>query len=369
MLGAVLTRAQQLVTVFGGSGFLGRYVVRALAQRGYRIRVAVRRPDLAGHLQPLGKVGQIHAVQANLRHRGSVEHAVDRADAVVNLVGILRQTGRQTFGAVQADGAAGVAEAARAAGAPLVHVSALGAHPDSASLYARSKADGEAAALAVGAAVFRPSLMFGPGDSSFNRFGSLARVMPVLPLVGADTRFQPVYAADVGEAIARAVDGDVPAGRVYELGGPEIRTLHELVAYVLEQTERRRPILKLSPGLGRIQAIVMETLDLLTLGLLPNELKLTRDQVLLLQHDNVVSPEAEAEGRTLQGLGIEPTAYQAIVPDYLIRFRAAGQFDAGRLAFPSPPPDTIAPDESGARGAHLRPGEPVGPAVGQRAAR
>jgi NADH dehydrogenase len=368
MMGAVLTRTQQLVTVFGGSGFLGRYVVRALAQRGYRVRVAVRRPDLAGHLQPLGKVGQIHAVQANLRHRGSIEHAVDRADAVVNLVGILRESGRQTFAAVQADGAAGVAEAARAVGASLVHVSALGADANATSLYARSKAEGEAAALAAGAAVFRPSLMFGPGDSSFNRFGSLARTMPVLPLVGADTRFQPVYAADVGEAVARAVDGDVARGRIYELGGPEIRTLYELVAYVLQQTERRRPVLKLSPGLGRLQAIVMETLDLLTLGLLPNELKLTRDQVVLLQHDNVVSPEANAEGRTLQGIGIEPTAFEAIVPAYLVRFRTAGQFDGGRVAFPSASPDTIAPDESGARGAHLRPGEPAGPAVDQRAA-
>jgi NADH dehydrogenase len=368
MIGAVRTKPQQLVTVFGGSGFLGRYVVRALAQRGYRIRVAVRRPDLAGRVQPLGKVGQIHAVQANLRYPASVEHAVDRADAVVNLVGILTQRGRQTFEAVLAEGAETVARATQAGGARLVHVSALGADPASSSLYARSKAQGEAAALAAGAAVFRPSVMFGPGDTFMNRFGTLARVMPVLPLVGADTRFQPVYAADVGEAIARAVDGEVAGGRVYELGGPEVKSLAELVEYVMAVTQRRRPILKLSPSLGHLQARGMEILDLLTLGFLPNELKLTRDQVAMLQTDNVVSEDAIAGGRTLQGLGIAPTALEAVVPAYLIRFRSAGQFDANRHVFPSPAPDTTAPLESAGGARDIRPGVPPGPAVDQRAA-
>src|SRR5215211_6569061 len=196
----------QIVTMFGGSGFLGRYVVQALARRNYRIRVAVRRPNLAGHVQPIGDVGQIHAVQANLRFPSSIQAAIQGASAVVNLVGILQESGRQTFDAVQADGARTVAEAAAAAGARIVHVSAIGADPASKSAYARTKAAGEAVIRQArsDAVIFRPSVIFGPGDSFFNRFAALARVMPVLPLAGADTRFQPVYAADVSEAIGRS---------------------------------------------------------------------------------------------------------------------------------------------------------------------
>lgn len=369
MIGAVRTPAQQLVTVFGGSGFLGRFVVRALVQRGYRIRVAVRRPDLAGHLQPLGVVGQVHAVQANLRHRGSIEHAVSRADAVINLVGILQPAGRQTFGAVHAQGARWIAEAA-GMDARLIHVSALGADARSDSLYARSKAEGEAAVLMrrPDAVIMRPSLLFGPGDSFFNRFAALARFLPVLPLAGADTRFQPVFAGDVAEAIAQAVDGEVRGGPAYELGGPEIRTLREFVSYVLQVTERRRVLLPLPWRVARAQAAVLELLDAVTLGLMPDALRLTRDQVALLRHDNVVSDEAVREDRTLAGLGIVPTALEAVVPSYLIRFRKTGQFDIERMpAAGGAAPDVIAPESTGA-GSQFQPGRAPGTAVGKRAA-
>ncbi|MGV6871076.1 complex I NDUFA9 subunit family protein [Pseudochelatococcus sp. B33] len=318
----------KLVTVFGGSGFLGRHVVRALAQRGYRVRAAVRRPDLAGHLQPLGAVGQIVAVQANVRFRESVARAAEGSDVVINLVGILQEVGRQSFGAVQQHGARAIAEAAAAQGARLIHGSAIGADKASNSLYARTKALGEEAVFAAvpDAVVFRPSVVFGRGDGFFTRFAALARALPVLPIVGGQTKFQPVYVGDVAEAIARAVDGDVAGGRVYELGGPQVQTLRQLVDYVQSVTGRSRPVVSLPFGVARIQAGVIEFVDKLTFGLLPDTLVITRDQVKLLAHDNVVSAEAIAEGRTLEGLGITPTAYEAIVSDYLWRFRKSGQF-------------------------------------------
>lgn len=369
MIGPVRTPAQQLVTVFGGSGFLGRFVVRALARRGYRIRVAVRRPDLAGHLQPLGAVGQVHAIQASLRHRGSIAHAVARADAVVNLAGILQPTGRQSFGAVHAQGAGWVAEAAAAGGARMIQVSALGADLQSPSHYARSKAEGETAVLAASpdALILRPSVMFGPGDSFFNRFAALARVLPVLPLAGADTRFQPVFAGDVAEAVARGVDGSA-AGGIYEVGGPEVRSLRDLVAYVLEVTGRRRLVVALPWRLARAQAAMLEILDAMSLGLMPDALRLSRDQVALLQHDNLVSEEAVRHGRTLAGLGITPTGFEAVVPSYLARFRKTGQFEMTRKPrSEAAVPDMIAP-ESGGPTSQLQPGRGSGPAVGQRAA-
>lgn len=326
--------SQQLVTVFGGSGFVGRHVVRALVKRGYRVRVAVRRPDLAGFLQPLGMVGQIHAVQANLRYPDSVAAAVKGASAVVNLVGILQEGGRQNFAAVQANGARVIAQACAAAGiARLVHVSAIGADAGSKSLYARSKAEGEAAMLAAvpGAVILRPSIVFGPEDGFFNRFAALARMLPALPLVGGgDTRFQPVFVGDVAEAVARGVDGVVTGGRIYELGGPEVKSFRELLAYICEVTDRKRLLLPLPFPLARIQAGVFETLDTLTLGLLPDAIKLTRDQVTLLESDNVVSAAAVAEGRSFEGLGIAPVSVEAIVPSYLWRFRKTGQFDTAR---------------------------------------
>lgn len=325
-----MRQAPKLVTVFGGTGFLGRNVVRALARRGYRIRVAARRPNLGFFLQPLGTVGQIQLVQANLRHQGSIAAAVQGADAVVNLVGILAEGGRQSFDAVHHHGAHMIAEATPG-DVTLVHVSALGASLHAKAEYGRSKARAEAAVRTChpDAVILRPSLLFGRGDSFFNRFAALARALPVLPLAGAGTRFQPAFVGDVAEAVARALDGQAKGG-IYELGGPEVRTLRELVDYVLTVTERKRVVVPLPFGLARIQARAMEIADTLTLGLLPSELKLTRDQVAMLEHDNVVPDEAKAEGRTLEGLGITPRALEAIVPGYLVRFRKAGQFDLER---------------------------------------
>jgi NADH dehydrogenase len=324
----------KLVTIFGGSGFVGRHVTRALVKRGYRVRAAVRRPDLAGHLQPLGVVGQVHAMQANLRYPDSVIRACVGADIVINLVGILQEQGRQKFDSVQGEGAGVVARAARAAGAArVIHMSAIGADPASASAYARTKAAGEAAVLAAvpDAVIFRASIIFGPEDGFFNRFGALARMLPVLPLVGGgETKFQPVFVGDVAEAMARAVDGAVAGGKIYELGGPEAKSFRELLEYVCQITGRKRLLAPLPWGLANLQAGVIELADKLTLGLLPDELVMTRDQVTLLKSDNVVSEAAKADGRTLEGLGITPTGFEGVVPGYMWRFRKTGQFDQAR---------------------------------------
>ncbi len=314
----------KLVTVFGGSGFLGRYVVRSLAKRGWRVRAAVRRPDLAGGLMPYGAVGQVQAVQANLRpeFRWSVDRAIEGADAVVNLVGILSTWGKQTFEAVQAEGAASVAEAAKAAGiTDLVHVSAIGANAASRSHYAQSKAAGEAAVLAAvpSAVILRPSVVFGQDDNFFNKFASMAAMSPVLPLVGGGkTLFQPVYVVDVAEAIANAVEGGATPGATYELGGPEVLSFKEILERVLAATGRKRLLLPLPFALAKLQAKILQ--------LLPNPL-LTEDQVELLKSDVTVSDAAIAAGRTLAGLGITPHAVEAILPSYLWRFREHGQFD------------------------------------------
>jgi NADH dehydrogenase len=296
-------------------------VVRALAKRHYRIRVAVRRPDLAFHLQPLGRVGQIHAVQANLRDARSVEAAARDAHVLVNLVGILKEGGRQRFDAIHSRGGEQVAQAASAHGARLVHVSAIGADENSTSLYARSKAAAERLALAAqpSAVVVRPSILFGPEDDFFNRFAALARLSPVLPLIGGGhTRFQPVFAGDVATAIADAVDDKLKPGTVYELGGPEVRTFDELMTYILATIERRRALVPLPFFAARIKAMFLQ--------FAPPPLTLTPDQVELLRTDNVVSDIAKAEGRTLSGIGIEPESIEAIVPAYLWRFRKTGQF-------------------------------------------
>jgi NADH dehydrogenase len=321
-----ITETPKLVTIFGASGFIGRHLVRALAKRGYRIRAAVRRPDLAGHLQPLGNVGQIMAMQANLRYRWSVDRAVEGADHVVNLVGILYPSGRQSFEAVHGFGARAVAEAARAAGAGLTHVSALGAHPNSPSLYARSKAEGERAVRETvkNAVIFRPSIVFGPEDHFFNRFAGMARYSPFLPLIGGgNTRFEPVYVGDVAEALARAVDGELKGGKVYELGGPEILTFRQCMEEMLRVIERRRVLVNMPWSIARMQGAV--------LGMLPKPL-LTRDQVIQLGIDNVVSEEAKKEGRTLEGIGIAGETVGAILPTYLWRYRVAGQFTRGLTA-------------------------------------
>jgi len=310
-----------LVTVFGGSGFLGRSVVRALAKRDYRIRVAVRRPELAFHLQPLGRVGQIHAVQANLRYPASVEAAMRDSHVAINLVGILAESGAQSFEAVQAKGAGTVAAAAAAAGAAMVHVSAIGADENSTSRYARAKAAGEKAVLAAvpTATILRPSVVFGPEDQFTNRFAGLAQISPMLPLIGGGlTKLQPVYVGDVAAAVADAVDGKTKAGAAYELGGPEVLTLREIIEIILATIERERMLVSLPFGLAKLQALLLQ--------FAPGALKLTPDQVELLRSDNVVSEAAKAAGLTLEGLGVTPDSMEAIVPQYLWRFRRAGQF-------------------------------------------
>jgi uncharacterized protein YbjT (DUF2867 family) len=327
------SNADTLITIFGGSGFLGRHVVRALAKQGYRIRVAVRRPDLAGHLQPLGRVGQVHAVQANVRHRPSVAAAVRGSDVVINLVAILFESGRQRFEAVQSFGAEAVALAAAAHNARMIHISAIGADENSSAAYARTKAKGEQLVLAATpeATIFRPSILFGPNDDFFNRFAGLARMAPALPLVGGGhTRFQPVFAGDVAEAIAKAVAGEAKAGAIYELGGPEVFTFKQLMEFVLATIERHRLLVPLPFALAKLQAAVFELIAKLPLRVLSKPL-LTRDQVELLRYDNVVSDTARQEGRTLEGLGIVPRSVEAIVPTYLWRFRKTGQFH-GRVA-------------------------------------
>ena len=312
--------SDRLVTIYGGSGFVGRHLVRALAKRGWRIRVAVRRPDLAGHLQPLGVVGQVMPVQANLRFPDSVARAAEGASAIVNLVGILYQSGAQRFDAVQAEGAEVVAKAAKKEGARLVQMSAIGADKDSDSNYGRTKALGEQAAFSAkrDAVVIRPSIVFGPEDDFFNRFASLARISPFLPLIGGgETKFQPVFVGDVAEAIAKAVEGEARGGEIYELGGPEVKTFRELLEITLEEIARKRLLLPLPWTVAKIQAFFME--------LMPKPM-LTRDQVTMLEADNIVSAKAVSERRTLEGLGINPTSMRAILPSYLWRYRKAGQF-------------------------------------------
>jgi NADH dehydrogenase len=322
---AIKLNEAALITIYGGSGFIGRHVVRAIAKTGARMRVAVRRPELALHLQPLGGVGQINAVQANVRFPDSLLAAADGADAVINLVGILFPTGKQTFKAVQDEGARHVAEAARAAGAhAFVHVSAIGADPDSPSAYARSKALGEEAVndLYPEAVILRPSVVFGPEDDFFNRFAKLARIAPALPLIGGGkTRFQPVFAGDVAKAVIAGLTGKVKAGAPYELGGPEVLTLKEVMQRVLAYTMRKRLLVPVPFWLAKLKGAFLQ--------LLPNPM-LTVDQVRLLRADTVVSEAAIKAGRTLEGLGIEPVAVAAVVPGYLEQFRPRGQFSQYR---------------------------------------
>ena len=316
------SKLETLVTVFGGSGFLGRHVVRALANRQYRIRVAVRRPELCGYLRPMGRVGQIHAVQANVRYPQSIAAAVRDADIVVNLVGILFERGRQRFDAVQTNGAEAVALAAKAVDARLVHVSAIGADENSLSDYARSKAEGERRVLAAepAATVMRPSIIFGPEDDFFNRFAALACLSPLLPLPGGGhTRFQPAFAGDVAEAIAMGVDGSTKPGTIYELGGPDVRTFKDVMEFILATIERRRLLVPVPFALMKLQAAFLQFLP---------KPPLTPDQVELLKRDNVVSDDARRDSRTLEGLGIVPESMAAVVPSYLWRFRKTGQFNA-----------------------------------------
>ncbi len=322
--------SRRLVTVFGGSGFIGRYVVRALARRGWRVRVAVRRPDLAGFLQPLGDVGQVHSIQVNVRYPKSIASAMIGAEAAINLTGIQSQRGRQNFEAVHVFGAREIGRAATAHGLKtLIHVSGIGADPHSPSPYISSKGRGEAALCEAfaGAIVLRPSVVFGPEDDFLNRFAVLARYMPALPLFGGgEAKMQPVYVGDVAEATARALEGGAKAGEPYELGGSETMTLREIAEFVCHTTGRRRALIGVPFGIARLLAGGTEIASALSLGVFPKALTTTRDQIELLRHDNLVSEKAIADGRTLQGLGIASQGLEAIAPAYLYRFRKTGQF-------------------------------------------
>jgi uncharacterized protein YbjT (DUF2867 family) len=313
--------ADKLITVIGGSGFIGRHVVRALARRGYRVRVACRRPDLAGYVAPLGVPGQIVPVQANIRYPTSLAAVCDGAFAVINLTGVLFQSGAQNFDAVHVFGAEAVAKAAKAAKAQvLIQFSAIGADVSSSSAYARSKAEGEAKSAAAfpGAIIVRPSIVFGPEDNFFNQFANMARFAPALPLIGGGkTIFQPVFVGDVAEAIATLVDHGVADGKTYELGGPEKRSFKQILQFILATVQRKRLLVPLPFGIASVLGAVA--------GLLPKPF-LTMDQVESLKTDNVVSAVAESESRTLKGLGIDPRSIEAIVPSYLYRFRKSGQF-------------------------------------------
>ena len=326
--------ANRLATVFGGSGFLGRYIVRALVHQGWRIRVAVRRPDLAAFLQPIGGVGQIQPVQANLRFPDSIAAAIEGASAVVNATGVKAESGAQTYTAVHVDGALALARAALAAGvSSYVHISGIGADANSASPYIASKGLGEKATRETfpDAVVMRPSVVFGPEDDFFNRFGALACLLPALPLLGGGrTRLQPVYVGDVGQAVAAALSGQAKPGVAYELGGPRTMTLREAAELTLREIDRRRLLVGLPLGPSRWIAASTEFASKATFGLFPKLLTTTRDQVDLLASDNVVSAEAEAEGRVLSALGVQPQAAEAIVPSYLTRFRRTGQYEALR---------------------------------------
>ncbi|MBP7001158.1 complex I NDUFA9 subunit family protein [Amaricoccus sp.] len=314
-----------IVTIFGGSGFIGRYVARRMARAGWRVRVAVRRPNEALFVRTYGVVGQVEPVQANIRDEDSVRRAVAGATAVVNCVGIMVENGKQQFDAVQDEGAGRVARLAAAAGATrLVHVSAIGADAGGDSLYARSKAAGEAAVLAAfpGAVILRPSIVFGVDDAFFNRFGRMARISPVIPLVSPGTRFQPVYVDDVAAAAEAAARGDAAPG-VYELGGPDVASFRALIERLLDIVRRRRLIVTVPAGLAALQGSALDFAQRISFGAFVNEM-LTRDQVRLLAHDNVVAPGAKG----LADLGVAPTAMAAVLESYLYAYRPGGQYAA-----------------------------------------
>jgi uncharacterized protein YbjT (DUF2867 family) len=326
----------RLATVFGGSGFLGRHIVRALVRRGWRVRVAVRRPDLAFFLQPIGGVGQIESVQANLRYPASIAAALEGADMAVNATGVKAESGAQTYRAVHIDGAAALAKAAKAAGVETyAHISGIGADSESTSPYIASKGLGERATRTEfpGATILRPSVVFGPEDDFFNRFGALARFFWVIPLFGGGgTRLQPVYVGDVARAAAAALAGETKPGAIYELGGPQVMTLREAAEAALRAADRRRLLVGMPLGPSRFLAATTTLASKVSLGLFPKLLTTHKDQIDLLAVDNVVSAEAEAEGRVLRGLGIAPQAVDAIIPAYLVRFRKTGQYEIQRSA-------------------------------------
>jgi uncharacterized protein YbjT (DUF2867 family) len=321
----VMTLRDEMITVFGASGFIGRYVVRALAKAGYRVRAATRRPHLAHELKPMGVVGQIQLVQANLRDADSVARAVEGADGVINLVGILYEGGRQTFDSLQSEGAKLVAQKAAEAGITrFVQISAIGADANSKSKYARTKALGEQAVReAIGeATVLRPSIVFGTEDEFFNKFADMARFAPALPLIGGGkTKFQPVWCADVAAAAVAALETESARGRTYELGGPGIYSFKELMEYILKTIRRKRLLVPLPFPVASGMGLAGEMLAVLPF-VVPF---LTRDQVTLLKKDNVVGESGEDVG-VIADLGIEPESIEAVVPEYLVRYRKGGQF-------------------------------------------
>ena len=315
----------KLVTIYGGSGFIGRYIARRMAKEGWRVRVAVRRPNEAIFVRPYGVVGQVEPVFCNIRDDASVRAVMQGADAVVNCVGVLSEVGKNGFDAVQAEGAGRIARIAAELGVgQLVQLSAIGADADSASAYARSKAAGEAAVRAAfpAAVILRPSVVFGSEDQFFNRFAAMSRFGPVLPVVGAETKFQPVYVDDVAQAAVKAVLGEAAPG-VYELGGPDVHTFRALMQKMLQVVQRRRLIVNIPFFVARIMGGAFDLLQTVTLGLFTNGL-ITRDQVRNLAHDNVVSPQA----RGFADLGIAPTPIDAVLPEYLWRYRPSGQYAA-----------------------------------------
>ncbi|MEJ6403077.1 complex I NDUFA9 subunit family protein [Yoonia sp. 2307UL14-13] len=313
-----------LVTIFGGSGFVGRYIARRMAKEGWRVRVAVRNVNEAMHVKPYGVVGQVEPVFCNVRDDASVAAVTQGADAVVNCVGVLDEIGKNTFAAVQADGPQRIARIAADMGVTrLVHLSAIGADAQARSDYAKTKAAGEAGVLKhmPGAVILRPSIIFGPEDQFFNRFAGMARFGPILPVIGANTRFQPVYVDDVATAAVKGVLGQAQPG-IYELGGPDVHTFRELMQQMLGIVRRRRLIINIPFWAARIMAAVFGLGRMLSLGLIKGPV--TKDQVLNLAVDNVVADDAQG----FDALGITPTAMEAVLPDYLWRFRPSGQYDA-----------------------------------------
>lgn len=315
----------KLVTIYGGSGFVGRYIARRMAKEGWRVRVAVRRPNDALFVKPYGTVGQVEPVPCNIRDDASVRAVMKGADAVVNCVGILNGSGKNSFDAVQAEGAARIARIAAEEGvAHLVHISAIGADEASASVYQQTKAAGEKAVLAAfpGAVILRPSIIFGNEDGFFNRFAAMTRFGPVLPVVGAGTKFQPVYVDDVAQAAVKGLTGAAAPG-VYELGGPDVATFRDLMKQMVQVIRRRRLVVNVPFFAASIMGGAFDLLQAVTLGLFQNGL-ITRDQVRNLKSDNVVSPGAKG----LADLGITPTAMGAVLPEYLWRYRPSGQYAA-----------------------------------------
>lgn len=315
----------KLVTIFGGSGFLGRQVARLMAKQGWRVRVAVRRPDEALFTRTYGAVGQVQPVLCNIRDEMSVRAAMADADAVVNCVNILAPKGKSTFKSVFEDGAELIARLSAEMGvARIVHVSGIGVDASSDSAYVAGKARGEAAVLRhrPDAVILRPSVMFGPGDVFYNRFAAMTRFGPLLPVVGAATRIQPVFVDDVAQAAVKGATGEAAPG-IYELGGPDVMTMREIVRQVLRVTLRRRGIVSLPFWVAGLGARILSVLQILTGGLFTNSV-LTRDQLALLRTDNVVSPGAKG----FADLGIEPVAAEAVIEQYLWRFRPSGQYDA-----------------------------------------